>query len=150
MIAKITPPLHELIVPIESLHLDPANARKGHNVEMIAASLNQYGQRTPIVVNANEGNKIMKGNGTYRAAQQLGWSHIAAVVVEDDATTAVGYAIADNRASELSEWDNEALATLLQSIDLDEIVTGFTDDDLQAILGDIEAGLGLDMGEGDA
>lgn len=64
--------LRGLAVPVEELHEDPANARTGHAVERIAASLVQYGQRTPLVANRAQGGKIEKGNGTLRAARQLG------------------------------------------------------------------------------
>jgi ParB-like chromosome segregation protein Spo0J len=55
MIAKIQELLLPLAVPIDTLHLDPANARKNHALDMIAASLNRYGQRKPIVVNSCDG-----------------------------------------------------------------------------------------------
>lgn len=51
----IAEPLRSLAVPIAELHEDPSNARKGHAVERIAASLKQYGQRKPIVVNRAQG-----------------------------------------------------------------------------------------------
>ena len=137
MIAIIPDDLLALAVPIDTLHNDPANARKGHDVDGIAASLAQYGQPKPIVVNRAENNKIVAGNGTWRAAKQLGWTHIAAVMVDWNPQTAVGFGIADNRLSDLSEWDNDTLATLLQSLDLDAVVTGFDNDDLSELLADI-------------
>lgn len=130
---NIIPSLSPLAIPIDSCHPDPANARKGHAVDRIAASLRQYGQRKPIVVNAQEGNKIEAGNGTWLAAKSLEWTHIAAVIVEDDPMTAVGYGIADNRLGHLSEWDIETLATLLDSIDAD-LPTGFEGDELEELL----------------
>ena len=78
-----------LAISIDTVHLDPANARTGHAIDRIAGSLAQYGQRKPIVVNRSERNKIEAGNGTWQAAKQLGWTHIAAVFVEDDPQTAV-------------------------------------------------------------
>ena len=95
-LSHIAEGLRGLAVEVDSLHADPANARKGHAVERIAASLRQYGQRKPIVVNRLQGNKVEAGNGTLSAARLLGWSHVAAVFVEDDAATATGFGIADN------------------------------------------------------
>ena len=46
---NITSDLLPLATPIDDMHLDPVNARTGHDVERIAASLAQYGQRKPIV-----------------------------------------------------------------------------------------------------
>jgi hypothetical protein len=147
MICNITPQLLPLAIPLDDCHLDPANARTGHDVDMIAASLTQYGQRTPIVINRSEGGKIEKGNGTWKAAKALGWTHIAAVMVEDAAMTAVGYAIADNRASELSQWDDETLVTLLSALDMDEFITGFDEDDLAAMVDSFGDGDDLDYKE---
>jgi len=140
---NIHPSLLPLAMPIDEIHLDPANARTGHNVERIAGSLAQYGQRKPIVVNRNEANKVEAGNGTLQAARSLGWTHVAAVLVEDEPSVAIGFAIADNRTAELSQWDYEALQALMGSLDPDlELVTGFEGDELEEMLR--AAGIDLD------
>ncbi|MCA9868725.1 MAG: DNA modification methylase [Anaerolineales bacterium] len=132
---KIVADLLPLATPIDAMHLDPVNARTGHDVERIAASLDQYGQRKPVVVNRSEADKVEAGNGTWQGAKRLGWTHVAAVFVEDDPMTAVGYAIADNRTAELSRWDLETLETLLGSIDPDlGLETGFADGELDELL----------------
>ena len=120
--------LRGLAVPIDELIPDPANARlhPEANLTGIKASLRVYGQRKPVVVNKRNG-VVEAGNGTLAAARSLGWSHIAAVFVDDDPSTAAGFAISDNRTSELAEWDTDALDKLLREID-----TG--DEDLQAML----------------
>ena len=129
---NIHPSLLPLAMPIDEIHLDPANARTGHNVERIAGSLALYGQRKPIVVNRNEANKTEAGNGTLQAARSLGWTHVAAVLVEDEPSVAIGFAIADNRTAELSQWDYEALQALVGSLDPDlGLVTGFEGDELE-------------------
>ena len=142
---NIVADLLPLLTPIGELHLDPANARTGHDVERIAASLRQYGQRKPIVVNRREANKVEAGSGTLQAARLNGWTHVAAVFVEDDPMTAVGYAIADNRTAELSRWDLETLQTLMAGID-PEMETGFAEGELEALL----RAAGLDGGDGPA
>lgn len=143
----IIPDLRALAVPLDDLKLDPANARTGHALDRIAASLHRYGQRKPIVVNRSEGNKIEAGNGTWQAAKSLGWTHIAAVFVEDDPMTAVGYGIADNRLGDLSEWDAETLQALVAGLDPElNLPTGFDDDELAGMLA--ELGAGLDVGGG--
>jgi hypothetical protein len=117
----IIEPLWPLAVPIASLRFDPANCRKhpDDNLRDIRASLRTYGQRTPIVVNSATG-IILKGNGTVRAARQLGWTHIAAVRVNDDPNTAAGYAIADNACALSAEWNTDALSAALASIQTDD------------------------------
>lgn len=127
-LSYIAEQLRPLAVPVADIVKDPANARKhgGDNLTAIAASLRVYGQRKPIVVNKRNG-VVEAGNGTLEAAIALGWSHLAAVYVDDDPSTAAGYAISDNRTAELAEWDDTALEALLREID-----TG--DADLQAML----------------
>jgi hypothetical protein len=107
----IAEPLRALSVPIDSLNLDPANARMHgeKNMAAIKASLAQFGQRKPIVVQ-RKGMVVRAGNGTVQAAKALGWTEIAAVVIDDDNATAAQFAIADNRTAELAEWDDDILA----------------------------------------
>jgi DNA modification methylase len=132
-LSHIAEPLRQLAVPIESMHEDPANARVGHDVDRIAMSLKQYGQRKPIVVNRLQNGKIEAGNGTYRAAKQLGWSYVAVVFVEDDPATAAGYGIADNRVGELSRWDTEVLREIAQTTG--DLFTGFEPAELDDLVG---------------
>ena len=107
-------------VTIESLKLDPNNARKHskRNLDAIAASLNKFGQRKPIVVHNGV---VIAGNGTLEAAKSLGWKEIAVSVcpADWDADTAKAYALADNRSAELAEWDDKILST--QLLDLDDM-----------------------------
>jgi len=104
-------------VKIESLTLDPNNARKHskRNLEAIAASLDRFGQRKPIVVHNGV---VIAGNGTVEAAKSLGWKEIGITRCPDDwdAETAKAFALADNRSAELAEWD-EILASQLKELD---------------------------------
>ena len=108
-------------ISITDLSLDPKNARKhsARNLEAIAASLEKFGQRKPIVVHRGV---VLAGNGTLEAAKSLGWTEIeVAEVPEDwDNDTAKAYALADNRTAELAEWDESELAKqLLELLDAD-------------------------------
>lgn len=116
--------LRPLSVPLAALTLDPANVRKHpeRNMAAICASLRKYGQRKPIVVNRRTG-VVEAGNGTFQAFLTLReseperWTHVAAVLVDDDDTTATGYAIADNRTAELADWDDAGLLAQLSALD---------------------------------
>lgn len=141
-LSYIAESLRALAVPIDMLAPDPANARTGHAVDRIAASLHHYGQRKPLVVNRNQHNKIEAGNGTWLAAKQLGWSHIAAVFVDDDASTAAAFGIADNRTGEMSQWDTDALLALVPT--LGDLPTGFAQAELDDLLLHVGAPPSLD------
>lgn len=131
--------LRHLAVPLDTLTPDAANARRHgpRNMEAIKASLARWGQRQPIVVQ-RKGMVVRAGNGRLEAAKALGWTHIAAVVVDDDSADAVAFAIADNRTAELAEWDTETLATLLDTLPTEvKVDTGFTEADLDAMLAEL-------------
>ena len=121
-------------VTIESLVLDPQNARRHSkkNLEAISASLDKFGQRKPIVVHRDT---VIAGNGTLEAAKLLGWTEIAISRCPDDwdADTAKAYALADNRSGELAEWDESVLVEQLLDLDgngWDVKDLGFTSDDM--------------------
>src|SRR5690606_4884494 len=104
---QIIEALQPFAVRIDSLTLDPANARihDARNLEAIKASLARFGQRTPLVVQ-KQGMVVRKGNGTLMAAKALNWQTIAAIVVDESDVAATAYAIADNRTSDLSRNDD--------------------------------------------
>ena len=108
-------------VDIDSLRLDPDNARKhsDKNLDAIAGSLKRFGQRKPIVVTG--ANIVIAGHGTLEAAKKIGWSQIVVAYVPADWSfeQARAYALADNRTAELGEWDNDKLA--MQLIELDSV-----------------------------
>jgi DNA modification methylase len=138
--SNIAEPLRKLAIAIEELHPDPANARKHNqkNLDAIKASLHAYGQRKPIVVQ-RQGMIVRAGNGTLDAAKALGWTHLAAVVIDEDNATASQFAIADNRTGELAEWDTETLATLLDGMD-DETrdLLAFDEKDMRQLMSGLE------------
>lgn len=139
-------------VPISSLHLDPANVRQhpDANLAAIKASLARFGQQKPIVV--GDGDVVIAGNGTLSAARELGWTEIQIVRTKLSGPDAVAFAIADNRTAELAEWDDEGLGKILDSLQRDGLLefTGFSDEDLGALLGEMSAGDVNDEGPEDA
>lgn len=103
-------------VAIDSVSLDPANARlhNDRNLEAIKGSLRRFGQRKPIVVDAQ--GIIRAGNGAWLAAKSLGWETIAISRWKANGSEATAYAIADNQTALLADWDTKALAAQLDSI----------------------------------
>ncbi len=131
-------------VPIDSIHTDPANVRRHpeRNMATIRASLARFGQQRPIVVDAS--GIVRAGNGTLDAARELGWSEIAIVRTSLLGSEATAFAIADNRSSELAEWDDASLAETLralQSEDFDLSAVGYTNDELDALVEGLADGM---------
>lgn len=108
-------------------------------VDAVARSIQAFGFRAPIVVDAN--GVILAGHTRYRAAQQLGLD-VVPVVWQSDITDiqARGYRIADNKVSELSAWDRDALdfevRELAQNADADLEALGLSQWELDRILQD--------------
>jgi hypothetical protein len=102
---------------ISELTPDPANVRKhsNKNLDAIKASLNRFGQQKPIVCDKKL--CVRAGNGTLQAAKDLGWTHINVVVSDLDRADLIAFGIADNRTSELAQWDLEGLEEQLASLD---------------------------------
>lgn len=153
-LSSIIEDLRPLAVPIESLTRDPRNARMhdDRNLGSIMRSLERFGQRKPVVVNRRTGT-LLAGNGTLTAALGLGWTHLAAVNVDDDPATATGYAVADNRTAELAEWDDAQLAELLQELEGTDVSlgdVGFSAEELGELLDGIEAETGEATPEAEA
>lgn len=120
-------------ISISAVVLDPANARKhgAKNLEAIKGSLARFGQQKPIVLGKN--GVVIAGNGTVTAARELGWDEIDAVRTDLEGTDATAFALADNRTSELAEWDSEVLTRTLRALDeldFDLASIGFDDFDL--------------------
>jgi len=126
-------------VAVDAVHLDPANVRLhgSRNLEVIKASLARFGQQKPIVVDRR--GTIRAGNGTYAAALALGWKEIQVVETGLEGIEATAYAIADNRSSDLSEFDAPALANLLAELRAEDLLAdvGFSDEEFAELLADI-------------
>lgn len=120
-LSYIAEDLRGLAFPIADLVDDPENPRthSDGNLTAIVASLRKYGQRKPIVVNIRN-LEVEAGNGTVAASRHLGWSYLAAVLVDDDAMAARGFSIADNRSAELAEWNLDVLLPQLDVLEADD------------------------------
>ena len=131
---------------IKDLKSDHKNARKrtDRSAKLIAESLQRYGAARSIVI--DEDNRILAGNGTIEGAKAAGIQNIR--VIETDGTEIIavkrtgltedekiGLALADNRTSDLSDWDKDMLQQLSAEHDL---APWFDADDLAAILGTVE------------
>ena len=132
---------------INNLKADHKNARKrtDRSAELIKQSLERYGAARSIVI--DEDNRILAGNGTVDGAKAAGIKNVRIIDTEGDEIIAirrtglsedekVGLALADNRTSDLSEWDQEMLHHLSKEHDL---APWFEQTDLDALLEDAEA-----------
>jgi ParB-like chromosome segregation protein Spo0J len=107
-------------ISIDDLALDPNNARKHSekNINAICESLKQFGQRKPIVINAED--IVVAGNGTVEAARRIGLKALDVVRLPADWSEEKikAYALADNRTAELASWDAEILLSQLNELNI--------------------------------
>lgn len=126
-------------VPIDQLHLNPANPR--HNDEAVphvVASLERFGWQQPIV--AKHTGEVIAGNTRLKAAVDLGMTEVPVVRIEGTDLDAVAYGIADNRTHEFAEWDDGGLAKLLAELRTEDALdgVGFTSDDIDSLFQTLE------------
>lgn len=101
---------------VDSLIPYANNPRLNDNaVDAVAASIKEFGFKVPIVVDGE--NVIINGHTRLKAAHKLGLKQVPVIVADDLTPEQVkAFRLADNKTSELAEWDLEKL-----DIELDEI-----------------------------
>ena len=101
-------------------------------VEAVARSIQTFGFRQPIVVDAD--GVIVVGHTRWKAAQRLGLARVPVHVASElTAEQARAYRLADNQTATIAEWDPELLPVELrelEALDLDLSILGFDDDQL--------------------
>lgn len=127
--------LQLLAVDIDTIRPHPRNVHHG-DIPTIATSLTAYGQYKPVIVQTSTG-LICAGNHTWKAAKSLNWHRIAALFVDLDDERALKILVMDNRAAAKGTDDDQALAHLLQEFG-DLAGTGFTDEELTALLASLD------------
>ena len=114
---------------IQDLKSDHKNARKrtDRSSSLIKQSLEKFGAARSIVI--DEENRILAGNGTIEGAKAAGIKNLRVIETDGKEIIAVkriglteedkvGLALADNRTSDLSEWDAHMLQQLTQEHDI--------------------------------
>jgi ParB/RepB/Spo0J family partition protein len=126
--------------PVERLQPYAKNARthSDEQVDQIAASMREFGFTNPILVDSSDG--IIAGHGRLMAAKRLGLKQVP-VIVLDHLTDAQrrAYILADNKLALNAGWDEGLLAQELADLQdegYDLALTGFNDDELEALLDD--------------
>jgi len=138
-----TQPLNIHRVPLDSLHLDPANARAhgDRNLDSIADSLKRFGQTEPLVVQASTG-RVIGGNGRLEVMRKLGWVECDVVQLDIDGLEATALGIALNRTAETATWCDETLGRLLAELRAEGALdgVGFDDGEVDELLAELDAG----------
>ncbi|MFE5777089.1 ParB/RepB/Spo0J family partition protein [Brachybacterium sp. NPDC056505] len=134
--------MHDLTIhhiPVADLALLPGNPRQG-DVGAVVESMRTNGVYQPIIVNQGTHTgrplEVIAGNHRAQAARQLGMTTVPAILLNLDDDAATRIALADNRTSDLADYDTAALVVMLQSLD-GYAGTGYDGDDLDDLLRDL-------------
>ena len=124
--------------PIDSIQPWSKNPRKndGEPVDRVAKSIQRFGFSSPIVCRAQD-RRIIAGHTRWKAARKLGLTQVPVRFVPLDEAEAAALALADNKLTEVTPWDDEALAGVLrdleaQSVDLDGL--GWKSEEIDALI----------------
>ena len=102
------------------------NPRKNDSaVDAVANSIKEFGFRVPVVIDKD--GVIVCGHTRYKAAKKLGLDKVPCVIADDLTEEQIkAYRLADNKVSELAEWDIDLLGEELDGIfDIDMSDFGF-------------------------
>lgn len=136
------------VVGMAQIQPDGRNARRRteRSSALIENSLSEFGAARSIVI--DETGTVLAGNGTVEAAASLGIDRVLVVPVDGNTLVAVQrtdlserqkrrYAIADNRASDLSEWDAQTLSELSEEDPELHLDSFFTEQELDHLMADL-------------
>lgn len=129
-------------INIEKLKAAEYNPRKDlkpedEEYQKIKRSILEFGYVAPIIVNADM--TVIGGHQRLKVLKELGYEEVECNIVDLDKTKEKALNIALNKIT--GEWDNSKLEELLAELketDIDMDMTGFTFDEVDNILKDIE------------
>lgn len=121
---------------LSELSFYKGNARK-HNekqIGLLVKSIGLFGQYRPMVVLLSS-KEVLVGNALLEALRLMKFEYGDVVYVDISDDKANELSLIDNRSSELSEWDNNALADLLYKFSDEELgFVGYSGEDLSGFL----------------
>lgn len=121
-------------------YINNARTHNDEQVSQICASINEYGFTNPILIDEN--NSIIAGHGRLLAAKKLKMKEVPCIVLCGlTEAQKKAYIIADNKLALNAGWDDELLKIEfenLKELDFDLNLIGFSADEIDAILNNIE------------
>ena len=132
--------------PLDKLKPNPKNPRMHPQnlLDSLEKSITTFGKVTPIIV--DEDYNVIAGHARLKVALKLGMATFPVRVFKFTPQLAELFMIADNRLSELSEWEMTLLEKdilELKDLNMDIASTGFSEKDIENLL------VGVDFGSPD-
>jgi ParB-like chromosome segregation protein Spo0J len=114
-------------------------------VDAVAASIQEFGFRQPIVV--DPAGVIIIGHTRRLAAMKLGLATVPVHVAADMSAAQVrALRIADNKTSEIAEWDFDCLASELATLKSEDCIDaiGFDSGEIDRLIGSLNSAVPVD------
>ena len=132
-------------VPVDRLAPFAGNPRKisQSGLAKLQRSVTDFGFVNPILAQRGT-NMIIAGHQRLKAAKAAGLTEVPVVWLDMDDVTAKAYNVADNRLQDEAEWDDEALASLLEELEaqsFDLSLTGLDESEISKLLDDTAGGV---------
>ena len=122
-------------VKISDIENHPNNP-KVHNdnqIRLIEKSIKKFGYTNPVILSAD--GIILAGHARVKAAIQMGQDTIPCIRTKLTGKEADAYLIADNRLTELAQYDRDILSDLLSDLPKDLAdITGFDQVQIESLL----------------
>lgn len=125
-------------VPVDKLipYINNAKVHSEDQVTRIAASIREFGFLNPVIIDKDF--NIIAGHGRVMAAKKLELQEVPCLFVEGlTEAQRKAYILADNKLSELADWDMDLVSSELEMLldeDFDVDLIGFSEDELQKLL----------------
>lgn len=114
-----TPSLVVVSRSIADLHPDPRNPRTHtkKQIRQIAESIKTFGFNVPVLIDGT--GSVVAGHGRLLACKELGWAEVPTIALDHLTEAQVkAFRIADNRLTEISEWDGRLLAECFKELSI--------------------------------
>ena len=124
---EMTKKMNIVMMKISDIKEYENNPRKNDQaVEAVASSIRSFGFKVPIIIDSN--NVIIAGHTRLKASKKLGYTEVPCLIASDLTSEQVkAFRLADNKVSELAEWDLDKLNEELSFIEMDMEQFGFED-----------------------
>ena len=115
--------INKKIEELKAYKNNPRNNEKA--VDYVANSIKEFGFKVPIIIDKN--NEIIAGHTRLKASIKLGLKEVPCIIADDLTEEQVkAFRLADNKVSEIAEWDFSLLDEELNNIlDIDMSEFGF-------------------------
>lgn len=108
------------LIELKKLKLNPKNPRKNDGaVDAVVKSIKKFGFNVPLFCDTSF--TVYCGNTRLKAARKLKLKAVPCIIADDLSADEIReYALIDNKASELAEWDTELLEQELAELDMSD------------------------------